>query len=101
MIYYFAIYDILLFYLIGMETSGGGFGGIVRQLYRFYPLDVGTRHIFVTLTFVELLAQRKRKQVSSPFVLSPLRSESVSFVAERGNESKKLWLLLCISLSYS
>ena len=40
MIYYCAIYDILLFYLIGMETSGGGFGGIVRQLYRFYPLDV-------------------------------------------------------------
>ena len=45
MIYYYAIYDILLFYLIDMETSGGGFGGIVRQLYRFYPLDVGTRHI--------------------------------------------------------
>lgn len=45
MIYYCAIYDILFFYLIGMETSDGGFGGIVRQLYRFYPLDVGTRHM--------------------------------------------------------
>ena len=45
--------------------------------------------IFVTLIFVEVLAQRKRKQVSSPSVLSPLRSESVSFVAERGNETKK------------